>query len=245
MAVSQQGLGALARTRRAYVKTMRANATRVSFRTQKAQISAVPVKQSAWKLAGVEARAFCPRGRAAILRQIPLRTTMFLALTVYERRTHPSGQAVCLLGLRRVRLCVGLASLVLLICVAGAISPYAGGTLALILIALLLPGSIGGVRRFPERRHLGRLTPPKKHIFVHSLASTLPGAGADLLGTLTREADERGWPLVLDADNERLTRYYADFGFVALATAIRTPDGSGPVRMWRRPSPLEGGRRDD
>jgi hypothetical protein len=245
MPVSQPRLGVPGPSRRALVKTMRANATEKSYCAQNAPRSTKQAKQSLWKLAGVESRAFGSRGSRPVMRHIPLRATMFLALTVYERRTHPSGQAVCLLELRPGRLCLGLASLVLLTCLAGALSPYAGFTLALIVIVLLLPGSVGALRRFPERRPLERSTAPEKHIYVHSLASTLPGAGADLLRTLTREADEKGWPLVLDANNERLTKYYCEFGFVARGPATGSPDGTWPVRMWRRPSALEGERQAD
>jgi hypothetical protein len=246
MAVGQPGLGALRRSRRALVKTMRANATEESCRTQKAAPRSMkPAKQSLWELAGVEARAFATRDGQSVMRQFPMRVTMLLALAVYERRTHPSGRAVCLLRLRRRRLWVGLSCLALLICVAGALSPYAGATLALVLIAVSLPASVGALRRFPERRQLEQLTSSEKQVYVHSLASTLPGAGADLLRTLTREADEKVWPLVLDANNERLTRYYSEFGFVAAGSATRRPDGNCPVRMRRRPSALEGGRHDD
>jgi hypothetical protein len=104
-----------------------------------------------------------------------------------------------------------------------------------------LPGSVATVRRFPEPHQPRRLSPGEKHIYVHSLASTLSGAGADLLRTLTREADEKDWLLVLDANNERLMRYYRDFGFEARGSAVRSPDGGGPVRMWRPPSPTKRG----
>ncbi len=243
MAVAEPRLGALGRSRRAFVKTMRASATEASHCTQTASRSTKAAAQSLWKLAGVEARAFGSHGGRSVMRQLPLRATFFLALTAYERRTHPSGQAVCLLGLCRGRLCVGLAGLVLLICLAGALSPYAGVTLALMVIVPLLPGSVGALRRFPGQRRLEPSAAPGKQIYVHSFASTRPGAGADLLGTLTREADEKGWALVLDANNERLTRYYGEFGFVARGPANGNPVGTWPVRMRRRPGAPEGGRR--
>jgi hypothetical protein len=85
-------------------------------------------RYSLWHIAGVQVRAFGGpySGR---LRRLRRRTESLLTLTMYERRTHPSGQAVCLLGLRRGRFWGGVAGLALLICAAGALSTYAGATL--------------------------------------------------------------------------------------------------------------------
>ncbi len=56
--------------------------------------------------------------------------------------------------------------------------------------------------------------------------------------SLVREADLKGWFLVLDASNERLGTYYSRFGFARGGTA-KMPDGAVRVRMWREPqSPL-------
>ena len=85
---------------------------------------------------------------------------------------------------------------------------------------------------------LERLTPPGQHRYLHSLASTLPGAGAELLRELTGEADRKGWSLSLDASNEKLVGYYAKFGFTALGAAVTMPDGSrrvADVAPWHCP----------
>ena len=61
---------------------------------------------------------------------------------------------------------------------------------------------------------------------MHSVASQLPGAGAQLLRGLTQEANDKGWSLVLDASNERLVQYYEQFGFVVRGAGVRMPDGA-------------------
>ncbi len=158
---------------------------------------------------------------------------MFLALAVYERRTHPSGRAVCLLRLRHPRLIAFVAALVLAIIGVGLLLAPAGIALAIVIVGLLLPGSLDAIRARAGKSRLERLMPPGQHRYLHSLASTLPGAGADLLRELTGEADRKGWSLSLDANNERLVGYYVKFGFTALGPAVPMPDGSCRVRMWR------------
>jgi hypothetical protein len=201
-------------------------------------------RYSLWHIAGVQVRAFGGpySGR---LRRLRRRTESWLTLTMYERRTHPSGQAVCLLGLRRGRFWGGVAGLALLICAAGALSTYAGATLALAVVGLLLPRSVGASRALGHRGQLGRLTPPGRYVYVHSVASSLPGAGAELLQRLAHEADVKGWSLVLDAGNEKLVGYYARFGFVARGPAVTMHDGSGRVRMWRPATAAGPGHYED
>ena len=75
---------------------------------------------------------------------------MLLALTVYDSRAHPSGQAVCLLGLRKGRFIVLVAGLMLFIAAAGVLSPYAGSALAALLLGFLMPGVVGAFQHAPR-----------------------------------------------------------------------------------------------
>ncbi len=237
-------LGASGASGRAYHHKLLETATSNGFCTQKRRGLIENGRYSLWHLAGVQSRAF-GGPNSTPLRQLPRRTAVLLTLAVYERRTHPSGQAVCLLGLRRGRFWGGVAALALLICAAGALSTYAGAALAVAVVALLLPRSVGALRALGGRGRLRTLTPPGCCVYVHSVASARPGAGAELLRRLTHEADGKGWSLVLDASNEKLVGYYAKFGFAARGLAVRMPDGSRRVRMWRPPTAVELGCHGD
>lgn len=192
---------------------------------------------SLWHLADVEARAFAAvddDGRKVC--GFRSKMSIFLTLFVYERRTHSSGQAVCLLRLRRTRFCAVVVAAVVLILAAAVISPYAGVALAAAIIVLLAPGAVRAGRALGAETRLRRLSPPGRHVYLHSLASTLPGAGAELLRQLALEADIKRWSLLLDASNEKLSKYYQNFGFLTLGHAVPMPDGSAHRRMWR-PAP--------
>jgi hypothetical protein len=233
-------LGAAGASGRASQPILLETATSNGFCTQKRRGLTENGRYSLWHLAGVESRAFGGPNNT-LIRQIPRKTALWLTLAVYERRTHPSGQAVCLLGLRRGRFWGGVLGLTLLICAAGAVSTYAGAALAVAVVVLLVPGSVGALRALGGRGRLGRLTPPGCCVYVHSVASTRPGAGAELLRRLIHEADGKGWALVLDSSNEKLVGYYARFGFAARGPAVIMPDGSRRVRMWRPPTAVERG----
>ena len=227
-------LGALGRSRRVSEREWPKNAPSPNYYTENREVGSRRLtKHSLWQLAGVQASAFNRANGSARKGQLTFRLTMFLALAVYERRTHPSGRAVCLLGLRYHRLVAFVAALVLGIIGVGLLLPLGGIALAIVIVALLLPGSYDAIRARAGKRQLERLTPPGQHRYLHSLASTLPGAGADLLRELTGEADRKGWSLSLDASNENLVGYYVKFGFTALGPAVPMPDGSCRVRMWR------------
>jgi hypothetical protein len=237
-------LGALGRSRRVSGREWPKNAPRRDYCTENRKVRSLrPTKHSLWQLAGVQASAFNRANGPARKGHLTFRLTMFVALAVYERRTHPSGRAVCLLGLRYQRLVAFVSALVLGIIGVGLLLPLAGIALAIVIVALLLPGSYDAIRARVGKRELERLTPPGQHRYLHSLASTLPGAGADLLKELTDEADCKGWFLSLDASNEKLVGYYVKFGFTALGPAVRMPDGSCRVRMWR-PATARKGDRD-
>jgi hypothetical protein len=246
MSAGEPFLGALDGSGCVFGKERAETAPGTAYCTQKSLKFQDRTKHSLWLLAGVQAAAFNGANRNAKTKQFHLRTAMLLALTVYDRRAHPSGQAVCLLGLRKGRFILLVAGLVLLIATAGLLSPYAGSALAALVLAILMPVVVGAFRARAANNQLKRLTPSGRYVYVHSLASTLPGAGAALLHELIREKDENGCSLALDASNEKLVTYYAKFGFVAQGDAVRMPDGSRHTRMWRPANTQEGtlnGRR--
>lgn len=240
MSAGEPVLGAVGLSGRAVGKKWAENAPGTAHRTQNGAKPQLRTRHSTWHLAGVQAYAFTSANSRSKRRQFTLRTTMFFALAVYERRTHPSGRAVCLLGVRHSRFMACTIGLALLVAGAGVFSPFAGTGLAIVMVGLLLPRCVGTVHARSGKRQLGRLTPPGQHVYVHSLASTLPGAGAELLRTVIREADSKGRPVVLDASNEKLAGYYGNLGFCALGPAVRMPDGICHVRMWRPAGAPEG-----
>jgi hypothetical protein len=132
-----------------------------------------------------------------------------------------------------------VAGLVVLICGLGAVSPYACVTVAVGIIVSLLPRAVRTGRAFAAEADLRAFLPARPYVYVHSLASTWPGAGGELLRDLAHEADHKGWSLVLDASNEKLASYYGKFGFVARGHAVRMPDGGPRIRMWRAAPALE------
>ena len=203
--------------------------------------SAKARRYSLWHLAGVEVRAFGGRDARTFLRRALFRTAMLLSLVAYAKRVHPSGQALCLLWLRPWRFLGGIAALLLVVCTTGALYPVLGAVLVVVITAVLLPCVIGTVKARPGWKELAKLTPPGRHVYVHSVASQLPGAGAEVLRGLALEADEERWSLVLDASNEKLVRYYEQFGFRALGPGVQMPDGARHVRMWRPPITPERG----
>ena len=225
MSAGEPFLGALDGSRRVFGKGRAKNAPGTALCTEKSLKLPNRTKHSRWKLAGVQAAAFSSANTRANTKKFHLRTSMLLALTVYDCRAHPSGQAVCLLGLRKGRFIVLVGGLMLFIAAAGVLSPYAGSALAALVLGFLMPGVVGAFRAGAANNRLKKLTPSGCYVYVHSLASTLPGAGAALLRELIREKDENGCSLALDASNEKLATYYARFGFVAQGEAVRMPDG--------------------
>jgi hypothetical protein len=163
---------------------------------------------------------------------------MLVAVALCERRVHRSGRAFCLLGPRWSRVIVASAALVVAAAAASVLSP----ALSLLALAVLsmpsVPAAVQGFRALPAKARLRAGAPRARHVYVHSVASTLPGAGAELLSALVQEADEQAWSLALDASNERLARYYEGFGFAATGGPVTMPDGSRHTRMWRSPLPV-------
>jgi hypothetical protein len=193
----------------------------------------LPSQPSVWRLASIEVESFARHYRYGSYGRACLRAGMLAALLLYERRTHPSGMAVCLLGKRRLREAALIISTAFGTLALGALSRVATGCVLAVLGALFWRPAIRTVRALPRAAALRRAVPPGQYKYVHSLASTAPGAGAELLRALTREADKKGWSLLLDASNEKLACYYATFGFVMLSRVMAMPDGTPGLRMWR------------
>jgi hypothetical protein len=164
------------------------------------------------------------------------KTGMLIALGAFDRRVHPSGQAVCLLAPRWPRLVLSTTGAVVIAGLIGAVLAPLGWALLVLTALVFLPLAVRATMALPAKRRLGRIGPPgrRRHIYVHSVASTRPGAGAELMTLLAGEADQKGWLLVLDAENENLGAYYLRFGF-ARGGAVSMPDGTVRVRMWRQP----------
>jgi hypothetical protein len=120
----------------------------------------------------------------------------------------------------------------------GAVSAPLGWALSSAIVLLLAPLAVRGTVMLPATVRLRRTGPPGRHLYVHSVASTRPGAGAELLASLATEADQKGWSLVLDADNKKLETYYVRFGF-ARSGRTGMPARAGRVRMWRQPQDRE------
>ena len=185
------------------------------------------------ELAGVMASAFDrvePRGP---LGRLGRRAHVLVALFGYRRRVHESGRALCLVGLRWGRVIATTAVLVVVAVVASAISEIAAVTLVVVVASMLLPLGFAAAWALPARARLSRQTPPGRHRYVHSLASTRRGAGADVLRAVCVEADVKHWSLVLDAGSEQLVGYYEAFGFLPCGSAVRMPRGRFHVRMVR------------
>lgn len=160
-----------------------------------------------------------------------------LALTAYHRRAHRNGHALCLLGPRYGRVVMGAAGILLAVGILGALAPVVGEVVVAVVVVILLPSLARAVGDIPASLRLHRLSPPGRHVYLHSLASTQAGAGAELLRSVGEEADQKGWSIVLDADSEGLVAYYQRHGFTALGGPVPSPGGRRRVRMWRPPGP--------
>lgn len=193
---------------------------------------------SIWTLCAVETEAFAPRGTCGPCRRTWVRAMMLVALATHDRRAHESGQAVCLLKLRRLRMVAvlgGLAMAVVLVCGA---SPPISALLAVTAPAALARTAYRAWQSAPKGT--GALTVPRGRGFVpvRCLASVRRGAGAELMGHLAAEADGRGWVLVVDAASVGLCHYYEQFGFVGQCrTMVAETSGRGSrrARMVRLP----------
>lgn len=189
------------------------------------------MRSSVFSLASVETEAFCRRRVVSRRSHVALWVLMLVAILTFDRRVAPSGKAVCLLAPRRGRQVLLFGALALFVCLVAGAAPVP----ALASVALLIVFSVrtlsGRLGELQQGGRLRRRVPDGRHLYVHSVASVQPGAGSELMRELVMEADEKGWSLLLDADNEALARYYTEFGFVAQHPEdISRP---GRVRMYR------------
>jgi hypothetical protein len=166
---------------------------------------------------------------------------LWLQLTIGDRRANRSGSAVCGLSgaSARPKVVGSLAVLAWLAALAGlwATMNVSWPVWAVFIVAgwWYLPMMRTSLAAAVPRRALYRCRPAGRVVIVHTMASVEPGAGADLLKTVTDEADDSGWTLTLDAANERLASYYRQFGFVATGPAVMMPWGEANVPMARPP----------
>jgi hypothetical protein len=208
-----------------------------------AQTGTVPF----WPLVRLHVDAFRRRSSPGWLGLSALVVQSTVALWAYERRTAPDGEALCLLGARRGRLVITAVGLLFACEAAGRLWWPAGVGLAAALFVPALPAVVLGARAVPMKFRLKRFSPRGHRVFVRSLVSGRRGAGAELVGALVREADAKGWSLMLDAAAISLVPYYGRFGFVPVAPVVA--GAKGAVRMWRppggavRPSAAVGGER--
>jgi len=192
---------------------------------------------SLWRLVRVEVNAFnrtLPMTRGA---RIAFAGETSLALWAYHRRVHPSGRAVCLLGLRPGRVVAAAAAFTLTIGALGALAPMAAGAVCTCIAAVLSPSAARAARALPARSRLRQASRPGPHVFLHSLASTQPGAGAELVRSVTDEADQKGWTISLEAASEQLADYYECLGFQAQSAPVPVPGGGRHISMCRPPAP--------
>jgi hypothetical protein len=193
----------------------------------------------AWRLVGVEVRAFDRARPLGWFGRAAFAAGTGLALVAFHRRVHPSGRAMCLLGPCPGRIAAVIGGVLVVLAVVAALSPVAAGTVLVAISLLALPSAVRAVRGLPATAALRHASPPGRHVYLHSLASTKPGDGAELLRMVTAEADDKGWSIVLDAGNVALVGYYERFGFQARCRPVRGPNGGQRVRMWR-PAPEPG-----
>jgi hypothetical protein len=189
-----------------------------------------------WRLVAVEVRAFGRRDKRNLAQRLAFVSAMALSMWAYRRRCDVSGQAVCLLEPRPLRLAGGFGGLAVVALALGATCPPVAWALVAGLASLCLPLAWPAVKALPANHRLRRMTPPGPRMYLHSLASTWPGSGAELMRSVVRDADATGKAIALDADNQKLARYYEAFGFRALGTAVTMPNGVSRVRMWRPPA---------
>ncbi|MGH9104479.1 MAG: hypothetical protein ACRDZX_01320 [Acidimicrobiales bacterium] len=186
-----------------------------------------------WRLVGLEALAFDRARHRGRLGRVGLVATSAVALWLHQRRVHPEAEAVCLLSPRPVR---ALASGVVLVVAAislAALPGLAGVLATAVFLTGLASLAVGPLKALPATVRLRRQSPPGHHVYLHSLASSRPGAGAELMGSVIGEADSRGWSLLLDAAGPELVHYYQRFGFRRRGGAVVVPGGPRRIRMWR------------
>ena len=194
-------------------------------------------------LSGLAVQAFAEQPQSKmqwpLARRFCLRSLVVLSILTSDVRVDSEELAFCLLSrpsIRRDLLAGGL--------VAAALAALAGMVVAVpilfwIVVTMILVLVLPSLRLslMANRAHtvLAQSSPVKPYVGVHTVTSTRKGAGRQLMTDLGREADQKGWTLVLDAANEALADYYADLGFSRLCEPVLMPWGERAVRMSRIP----------
>ena len=92
-------------------------------------------------------------------------------------------------------------------------------------------------RGVPAAVRLGRRQPKGRRVRlgVHTVASSMPGAGRRVLEALNAEADAEGWTLTLVAAAAPLVAYYARLGYTPRGPAETMTYGDVRTVMIRPP----------
>lgn len=203
-----------------------------------------PQGRGPWALSRVAYQAFMDqpqtRRQWPIARSVTLRFMLIVSILTSEIRVHPSGRALCLLTLaspRRNALAMlmigaGLGALSAMVLY----SPITFWLVVVLALILLVPSLSLSFSARHANATLRKASPRTSFVGVHTVASVQPGAGRELMLELNREADERGWTLVLDAANDALAGYYAGLGYEPRCEPVPMPWGERAVRMMRVPA---------
>lgn len=202
-----------------------------------------PGRPGCLALSGLAAQAFADQPQSKmqwpVARRFCLRVLVVLSILTSDVRVHPDGHAFCLLARPSSRRDVRA-----VILVTGALAALAGMVVAVpilfwvvvaMILVLLLPSLRLSVMAHRAHAVLARSSPTRPYVGVHTVTSTCRGHGRQLMTDLGREADRKGWTLVLDAANEALAGYYSDLGYSRLCEPVLMPWGELAVRMSRTP----------
>jgi len=199
-------------------------------------------------LSGLAVQAFADQPQSKmqwpLARRFCLLALVMLSILTSDVRVHPDGDAFCLLSRPSIRRDVLAVSMV-----TGAFAVLAGMVAAApilfwvvvaAILVLVLPSLRLSVVAHRAHAVLARSSPTRPYVGVHTVTSTCAGHGRQLMADLGREADRKGWTLVLDAANEVLAGYYSDLGYSRLCQPVLMPWGERAVRMSRTPTMEEG-----
>ncbi len=114
---------------------------------------------SLWQLARVEVQAFRGADQSRSPARLAFGAATLVALAAYDRRAHSSGQAVCLLAPRWVRLAVYVTGVVSVAGVIAALVPLLGWALLVLTALAFLPLAVRGARALPAKGRLSRSGP--------------------------------------------------------------------------------------
>ena len=207
-------------------------------------------------LAGLHARTFARERSTAAMLPVPFVAVAALWLVAFGMlaaglgRTDPAGRALALVLPPRPRApeaarlaAVGLAGALGvfgLVALAGVSASPAGYGLLAVLVALAAPAARTCLRGRAARARLRQGRPPGPHWVVSGVcrAPDAPGAGAGLIASLCRAADDASVALCLEAIAPPLVAYYERFGFRPTGPAEELPGGAVVTPMGRPPEGL-------